>query len=115
LSDLAHRFADSGFAVFDRDPRVSRWATRAFDMGSTSVADPEMRAKWLRHGQTWFVGVDVLPNDTGGAVDGVPLDGPWRDLITPPALWHRAQVERNGGDTSVSSQSCWCACGWASS
>lgn len=42
-----------------------------------------------RHGGTWFVGVDALPNGPDGAIDGVPLRGAW-DL--PPLLMHRAQV-----------------------
>lgn len=31
-----------------------------------------MRDAWLRHGATWFVGVDALPNDEHGAVAGGP-------------------------------------------
>ena len=33
-----------------------------------------MTARWLRHGNTWFAGVNALPNDANGAVgDGPPL------------------------------------------
>lgn len=31
-----------------------------------------MRAKWLRHGGTWFVGVDALSNDSAGRVGTGP-------------------------------------------
>lgn len=45
----------------------------------------------LRHGRTWFVGVDALPNGADGSIGGVPLAGPWQDHV--PALeLHKAQL-----------------------
>ena len=81
-----------GFVVFDADPRVVRWATRAHETACDITRDPAQRAKWLRHGATWFVGVDALDNTADGSIDGVPLDGPWRDVVKSPDHWHRAQV-----------------------
>jgi hypothetical protein len=53
--------------------------------------DPAVQAANLRHGNTWFVGVDALPNTPDGAIGDVPLMGAWRDAV--PALpLHRAQV-----------------------
>ena len=92
MPDLAQNLSERGFAVFDRDLRVARWATRAYEQAKTVTSDPALRAAWLRHGQTWFVGVDVLPNDATGAIDAVALAGPWLDLVTPPVHWHSAQV-----------------------
>ncbi len=91
MADLAARFARDGFVVFDADPGVARWATQAHTAARQVVADPALRAQWLRHGDTWFVGVDVLPNEPDG-LGGVPLRGPWDMLIEPPDVWHRAQV-----------------------
>lgn len=80
-----------GYVVFDADRRVQRWA-RVAERAATRVAhDPEMRAKNLRHGATWFVGVDALPNGPKGEVDGVPLAGPWMNHVPDVAL-HTAQL-----------------------
>ena len=84
--------SDAGFVVFEADPRVTRWAAAAREAGTALARDPQVRAANLRHGETWFVGVDALPNDAFGAVDGVPLAGPWEDHITAPATWHAAQL-----------------------
>lgn len=92
MADLAGDFARHGFVVFDADPRVTRWATRAHAAGVAVAADVMMQAKWLRHGETWFVGVDALPNGPDGALGGAALAGPWEDLITPPPVWHSAQL-----------------------
>lgn len=51
-----------------------------------------MRAANLRHGETWFVGVDALPNRPDGSIGGVPLVGNWRDHVTAPDVWHAAQL-----------------------
>lgn len=48
--------------------------------------------KNLRHGQTWFVGVDALPNAADGSLDEVPLTGPWESYVTAPPVWHPAQL-----------------------
>ena len=86
------RLAAEGFAVLPADPRVAAWADAARRKACDVLADPEARSQWLRHGGTWFVGVDALPNAPDGSVDGVPLAGPWEGLIAWPAALHRAQV-----------------------
>ncbi|WP_299149410.1 hypothetical protein [uncultured Tateyamaria sp.] len=80
-----------GFVVFEAEPSVERWARAARHVTSGIAADPETQSANLRHGNTWFIGVDVLPNDMSGAVDGVPLIGPWDDHV-PPLNQHPAQV-----------------------
>lgn len=92
MPDLAAQFACDGFVVFDADPRVTRWATHAHAAGVAIAADAGMQSKWLRHGKTWFVGVDALANAADGSIDGAPLDGPWCALVEPPAQWHPAQL-----------------------
>ena len=86
------QFAQDGFCVFDADPRVLEWADAAADVARDMVQDADMRALWLRHQDTWFVGVDALSNAVDGSVSNVPLAGPWEALITQPKHWHRAQV-----------------------
>ena len=41
---------------------------------------------------TWFVGVDALPNAPDGSVGGVPLRGPWDEIVSVPRPLHRAQL-----------------------
>jgi hypothetical protein len=77
--------------VFDADPRVARWAAAALPVACAITADPGQQARWLRHGRTWFVGVDALPNGPDGAIGGVPLDGPWAGMI-PDLPLHPAQL-----------------------
>jgi hypothetical protein len=81
-----------GFAVFDRDPRVERWAKAAHKQARLIAVDPATKAANLRHGETWFVGVDALPNAADGSIGGIPLTGPWLDHITTPTRWHPAQL-----------------------
>ncbi|WP_299657074.1 hypothetical protein [uncultured Tateyamaria sp.] len=80
-----------GFVVFAHDPRTAQWAEAARHVSKKITDDPEAQARNLRHGNTWFVGVDELPNAPDGSVNGVPLQGPWEDHV--PALpQHAAQV-----------------------
>lgn len=85
-------FERDGFVVFDADPRVTGWARAAHHAALDVIADPQMRAKWLRHGKTWFVGVDALPNGPDGAIGGATLSGAWENEVTAPKVWHRAQL-----------------------
>ena len=77
-------FAEAGFAVFGPDPRVLAWAQAALALD----VDP---GPW-RHGGTWAVGLDALPNAADGSVGGVPLCGDWETLVMAPETWHRAQL-----------------------
>ena len=80
-----------GYRLFPPDPAVARWAEAARRAAIPLSRDPGHRAAQLRHGDSWFVGLDLLPNDDTGAVDGVPLAGPWQAWV--PALpLHRAQL-----------------------
>lgn len=78
--------ARDGYLHLPHDPAVARWAAAAAGV----AADLDLTER--RHGGTWFVGVDALPNDASGGVAGVPLAGAWADHVSLPATWHRAQV-----------------------
>ncbi|MEL6450827.1 MAG: hypothetical protein AAFQ19_06170 [Pseudomonadota bacterium] len=80
-----------GFAVFAPDLGVAAWAQAARARVPDARRDPAVPQDQLRHGRTWFVGLDALPNDAAGAVDGVPLPGAWRTQV-PDVPLHRAQV-----------------------
>ncbi len=80
-----------GYVIFDYDARLAHWADVARRRALELSANTQVRARNLRHGETWFVGVDLLDNDETGAVQGVALRGAWQDHL--PALpLHRAQV-----------------------
>ena len=85
-------FEKDGFRLFDATPEVTAWSEKAAHVAREVVNEPELREMWLRHQETWFVGVDALPNALDGSIDGAVLSGPWEDFVTLPATWHKAQV-----------------------
>lgn len=78
---------DAGYLHLPYDPATARWAAAARPRALQATAGAPRR-----HGGTWIVGVDALPNAPDGAVDGVPLAGAFLDHLTPPPRWHAAQV-----------------------
>lgn len=83
--------SDDGYVTFDSDADVARWAAAAYARTCEILADPATKSAQLRHGNTWFVGVDTLDNAADGAIANVPLIGPWQSLVQNLPL-HRAQV-----------------------
>ena len=80
-----------GFVLFETDKRVVAWAKAARNCAEKLSRDPTIRDANFRHGRTWFVGVDMLPNGPDGRVAGVPLNGPWEKHV-PSLIQHKAQV-----------------------
>ncbi|MEP4194119.1 MAG: phytanoyl-CoA dioxygenase family protein [Aliishimia sp.] len=83
--------ARDGFVQFGYDPKLAAWARAALDATMGIATDPVLQQDNLRHGRTWFVGVDMLPNAPDGSVNGVPLAGPWQSHVPELAL-HKAQL-----------------------
>jgi hypothetical protein len=78
---------DRGWQKLRPDPAIAAWAEAARHAALEVLAtSPE---PW-RSGGTWFVGVDALPNDPSGAIDGTPF--PWEALPLVPEPLHRAQL-----------------------
>ena len=75
------------FRIISHDPQIALWAGAAADIARPLVAQSD--EAW-RCGETWFVGVDALPNDATGAVGSVAL--PWQAFGIEPKKLHRAQV-----------------------
>lgn len=92
MVSAAEAYDADGFVVLPKDARVAAWAAAALPEAKRVASDPEWQAKWLRHQQTWFVGVDALPNDENGAIGGVALQGPWEGLTPWITPLHKAQV-----------------------
>ena len=61
-----------GFEVFAAEPATSDWLEAARPAALAAAADPALKARWLRHGGTWFAGVDVMANDAEGRVGQGP-------------------------------------------
>lgn len=92
-SDLG-QFAQNGWVKFEFDPEVAKWADAARPAALAAAQDPK-HAHWLQCQGTWFVGVDVLPNDTRGHIAGQGLDGLFdriQPLVGPMRSLHPAQV-----------------------
>ncbi|SFS13582.1 hypothetical protein [Yoonia litorea] len=79
---------EDGFVVFERADATLRWAQAACEEGLRILSEGGER----RHGGTWFVGVDALPNAPDGSIKGIPLNGPFMEAIEAPDHWHRAQL-----------------------
>lgn len=74
-------FRAQGFVRLPASAESLAWASHAFGAGRAILADPG-NAAWFRHGATWFVGVNLLPNDAAGRLPGgPPLDGPATALL----------------------------------
>ena len=89
-------FLRDGFLCFPAEAASLAWASHARPLAAAAARDPA-HAHWLRCGGTWFVGVDALPNDTAGTVDGgPPLAGAAADFVRDGLglrlPLHRAQV-----------------------
>ncbi len=53
----------AGYEVRGFDPAVVRWA------GAARSAALRLDSSERRHGDTWFAGVDVLPNAPDGSIE----------------------------------------------
>lgn len=74
-------FLQRGFQTFEVDPALTRWVAAARPVAAAVARDPA-HFHWLRCGGTWFVGVDALPNDGEGRIEGGPaLSGSAIDFI----------------------------------
>jgi len=69
------QFFKRGWRRFARDPILLNWVNASLASARTMLQDPG-QAKWLRYQETWFAGVNALPNDAQGAVaNSGPLHG----------------------------------------
>lgn len=100
IDALRERFLTDGWTPFEPDPAIAAWAETARPVAEEAMEDPGLRARWLRSGGTWFVGVNALDNDASGAVAtrGVPPLGGEPVVLAMEGLglgafeWDRAQL-----------------------
>ncbi|MFY0619163.1 hypothetical protein [Shimia sp.] len=57
---------DLGWTKLSFDEEVRRWALHAWQLGQKAMQAPDL-AHWWACENTWFVGVDALPNDASGS------------------------------------------------
>lgn len=102
----------SGWRVFAPDAGIEAWCESVRPIALEQTIDTDLRAQWMRHGDTWFVGVDALPNDAQGRVaGGLPLGGAAFEAAvaaTGVATLHPAQLSviypgypRQGPDETI--------------
>lgn len=97
FDNSVHKFYRDGWLCFDTDPKLQGWVAHALPHAIAAMHSPQ-HSKWWRYGNTWFVGVNALPNDDAGRLaDGPPLNGTARKFINQHIpfcgyAWDRAQV-----------------------
>ena len=92
---MVEALAMRSWARFDWDNRTALWAEAACAAGRKALQDPGL-AHWYQCENTWFVGVDALPNDATGALGDIPLEGAALEAIRaglgPIPPLHAAQL-----------------------
>lgn len=94
--DQIQFFANS-WCRFPFDPALANWVQHVLPTAKQTRFE-NAHKHWLRCGETWFAGVNVLPNDTTGAIaGGSPLTGMAVDFLrdqlkVAPLEWEAAQV-----------------------
>jgi len=83
-------FGDAGWCVLPKSQAIAQWAAAARQSSLEQISKPEVRETWLQCQGTWFVGVDVLDNDTTGAIGSVPFPPDLAAAFAGP--FHPAQV-----------------------
>lgn len=81
-----------GCLRFEATPQTRAWAEVVKRRALEIAADPENRDVNLRHGGTWYVGVDALDNEETGTVSDTLLRGPWEASLPVHGPLHRAQL-----------------------
>ena len=85
-------FDRDGCLRFDATQSSLAWARAARSAAITVSQHPATQAANLRHGRTWFVGVDALPTSRTGEIGGVELNGPWDAYLPSTKPLHPAQL-----------------------
>ena len=87
-------FGEKGYREFGYDEQVAKWAEFAKKKGNRILADPAQLQKWLQCEGTWFVGVDVLPNDSRGDFINTQFPNVFKSFMSKINLkpYHKAQL-----------------------
>lgn len=97
MRNIATLFFDRGWCRFEYDAELFHWIRAALPAARATLRDPR-HAKWHRYQDTWFAGVNVLPNDAQARLDDSgPLRGSAvefiaRELALGDFAWDAAQI-----------------------
>ena len=96
MTDGDDEFLEKGWRRIKADPEIADWAAAVLPVAKSLINDPA-HGNWLRCGATWFVGVNLLPNDKAGAIPGtaplpVPIASVLKNLGLPTDTLDRAQL-----------------------
>lgn len=90
-------FRTRGWVKFPNDLILADWVSHALPEARAAVSDP-VHAEWMDCEDTWFIGVDALPNDAQGQVgQSGPLAGQAAEFIAQ----HYGQLPLHKGQVSV--------------
>jgi len=65
------QFFEKGWCRFEYDADIAAWVDAVLPAARRAVTAAE-NAQWLRCGDTWFAGVNVLPNQVDGSISSGP-------------------------------------------
>ena len=70
-ADDLHLFEKNGWLSFDHDSHLQTWIDHALPAAKRAMGTSE-HVNWWRYSDTWFVGVNALPNNQAGQLPGGP-------------------------------------------
>lgn len=99
-SALREQFLTRGWLHFAADAALQEWVEAVRPVALATAERADLRDTWMRCGGTWFVGANVLSNDTDGAVPAAavpPLRGSAVEFVrseldAPEFEWDAGQV-----------------------
>jgi len=68
---VLQHYQQHGWCKFGYDDELYRWVDHVLPYAINCLKTKE-NEQWWRYQRTWFVGVNALPNDASGVVDGGP-------------------------------------------
>jgi len=99
ITDSFNSYNNNGWCVFKHDQHVENWVSQTLPAARQAISAPQNQ-QWLRHGGTWFAGVNVLENDRSGkTLNGIALTGNVISFIQETIT--KAPVNLDRGQLSV--------------
>ena len=81
MPEAQDTFFERGWVTLPSDPVLAQWIQATLPAAKATLADPKNK-QWYRYQNTWFAGVNVLPNDSAGKVaGGLALQGQALEFI----------------------------------
>ncbi|MEM7194081.1 MAG: hypothetical protein AAF402_03965 [Pseudomonadota bacterium] len=92
-------YLNKGWTQFGTDTRLLNWVHQICPFANRVLHAPENK-EWFRYGNTWFAGVNVLPNRTDGSVESTDaLQCDATEFIQQIGL--QSTIELDNGQLSV--------------